>query len=178
MRTAELCFWLPSLLARCRCGEPCEDRQAARTTRGLLKVVFRGHVDHVPSRYHQSCMFCVPALPGIVDGGAAPRRGACTGRFLLTPIRIFRLHRCAGMLSWCMVTGFWISNSALDTPSSVSAIVGSHVYEGVHVTGCGMGLVLDSFGLPGLRDAAGVLQYDHRDGARRSRQVVERVSIG
>ena len=82
------------------------------------------------------------------------------------------------MLSWCMVTDFWMSNSALDTPSSVSAILGSHVYEGVHVTGCGMGLVLGSFGLPGLRDAAGVLQYDHRDGARRSRQVVERVSIG
>ena len=82
------------------------------------------------------------------------------------------------MLSGCMVTGFWINMLSLDTPSSVSAILGSHVYEGVHVTGCGMGLVLDSFGLPGLRDAAGVLQYEHRDGARRSRQVVERVSIG
>jgi len=41
-----------------------------------------------------------------------------------------------------------------------------------------MGFGLDRFGLPGLLNVAGVLQYDHRDAAHHSRQVGKAALVG
>ena len=41
-----------------------------------------------------------------------------------------------------------------------------------------MGFGLDRFGLPGLLNVVGVLQYDHRDAAHHSRQVGKAALVG
>jgi hypothetical protein len=41
-----------------------------------------------------------------------------------------------------------------------------------------MGFGLDRFGLPGLLNVAGVLQYDHRDAVHHSRQVGKAALVG